>query len=176
VSGTLRIVAVFTAAAVLYGLLHDQVTARVCLEYFTVAHRPIARSSSATVLGAVWALVAAAPAGIFAGTLVSLAARDGLGPKLEWRRFVRPLLRLAAMTAGAAMLAGLAGYVLTARGAVRMIADYAHVITPPRQPRFMAVVYAHIASFTAGITGTLVIAVRAQALRARLRVERHGVA
>lgn len=80
------------------------------------------------------------------------------------------------MTAVLAILAGLAGYVLTARGAVRMIDDYAHVIAPQRQARFMAVVYAHIASFTAGITGTLVIAVRAQALRRRQRVARHRAA
>lgn len=34
----LRIVALSVLAAVTYGVLHDQVTARMCLEYFTVAH------------------------------------------------------------------------------------------------------------------------------------------
>jgi hypothetical protein len=35
-------------AAVLYGVLHDQITARVCLEYFTVFHPPVFATQSPT--------------------------------------------------------------------------------------------------------------------------------
>ena len=38
-------------AAVAYGIVHDQITARLCVEYFTVAHPPLIHTSSPTVLG-----------------------------------------------------------------------------------------------------------------------------
>jgi hypothetical protein len=164
----IRIVALFTVLAAIYGVAHDQITARVCIEYFTIAHAALVRSDSPALLGFVWGVLAGAPAGAFAGTTVALAARDGARPKLDWRHFLRPALRLAALMALSALLAGAAGYVLTARAGVRMVADYADRIPPDRHPRFMAVVYAHLASFGVGLAGTLAIAFRSQRLRWRL--------
>ena len=46
----LQIVLLGTGAAVLYGVVHDQVTVRICLEYFTRAHPAIFPTSS-PVLG-----------------------------------------------------------------------------------------------------------------------------
>src|SRR5262249_32121548 len=37
----IKITALCVAATVLYGICHDQVTARVCVEYFTVGHPPV---------------------------------------------------------------------------------------------------------------------------------------
>src|ERR1044071_7564566 len=37
----LRIVALALGAAILNGVLHDQVTARICVEYFTIGHPPL---------------------------------------------------------------------------------------------------------------------------------------
>ena len=42
----LKIIAVFTLAAVAFGLVHDQITARVCMEYFTIAHVTIVPTQS----------------------------------------------------------------------------------------------------------------------------------
>ena len=39
------------AVAVVYGILHDQVTARVCVEYFTIGHPPMFPTNSPTLLG-----------------------------------------------------------------------------------------------------------------------------
>jgi hypothetical protein len=33
---------------VVYGIVHDQVTARVCVEYFTVGHPPVFQTNSDT--------------------------------------------------------------------------------------------------------------------------------
>lgn len=163
----LRIVGLFTGAAVLYGVLHDQVTARVCVEYFTVAHPRLTGSELPLVVGLSWGVVASAPAGAFAGALVALAAREGPRPRLGWRHFVRPVAWLAAAMAPIALMAGLAGYHLTARGRVRMIEEYARAVAPERHARFMADVYAHLASYGVGLAGTLLFATRARAARAR---------
>jgi hypothetical protein len=161
----LKIIGLFTVAAVLFGLIHDQITARVCLEYFTVAHVTIVASQSPTVLGLVWGVVATWWAGALAGIIVSLAAREGPWPKLPWNHFVRPASALAGAMAGSALLAGVAAYVLTAHGAVHIVSDYEDLIAPERQARFMADVWAHLASYAVGLLGSVAIA--AMALRSR---------
>jgi hypothetical protein len=55
---SLRIILLCILAAVVYGILHDQVTARVCVEYFTVGHPPIFHTESPTLLAIVWGFVA----------------------------------------------------------------------------------------------------------------------
>lgn len=161
----IRIVALFAALAAVYGVVHDQVTARVCLEYFTIAHPSVLRSDSPTWLGLTWGILAGAPAGAFAGAMVGLAAGESALSKLGWRHFLPSALRLCALMAVAAALAGASGHFLTARGHVSMLAEYADRIPSERHPRFMAVVYAHLASFGVGLAGTLVIAARTQRRR-----------
>ena len=45
------IIGLAICAAVVYGVLHDQVTARICIEYFTIGHPRLIDSDSPTVLG-----------------------------------------------------------------------------------------------------------------------------
>ncbi len=56
-------------ASVLYGLLHDQVTARVCVEYFTIGHPRVMASKSPTPLALYWGVVAPWWVGLPAGIL-----------------------------------------------------------------------------------------------------------
>lgn len=51
-------VALSVLAAVVYGILHDQITARICVEYFTIGHARLIDSDSPTVLGLFWGVVA----------------------------------------------------------------------------------------------------------------------
>lgn len=44
--------------AVLYGIVHDNVTARICLEYFTIGHRRAFASDSPTLHAMYWGVVA----------------------------------------------------------------------------------------------------------------------
>jgi hypothetical protein len=54
---TLAIVAICIGSAVVYGILHDLVTARVCVEYFTIGQVPFF-GTSPTILGLGWGIVA----------------------------------------------------------------------------------------------------------------------
>ena len=162
---TIRVVALFTALAAMYGVVHDQVTARVCLEYFTIAHPQVVRSHSPALVGLAWGLLAGAPAGAFAGAMVGLAAGERALSKLGWRHFLPSALALCAVMAVAAALAGACGHFLTARGEVQMLAEFAPLVPRDRHARFMAVVYAHLASFGVGLAGTVAIAVRTQRRR-----------
>ena len=45
-------------AAAGYGIIHDQITARICLEYFTIGHTPVFATTSPTLLALGWGVIA----------------------------------------------------------------------------------------------------------------------
>lgn len=53
-----KIVFFCVLAAVVYGLLHDQVTAHLCVEYFSVAHPPVFHTGSPFLLALGWGVIA----------------------------------------------------------------------------------------------------------------------
>jgi len=65
-------------AAVLYGVVHDQITVRVCLEYFTVGHPRIFDTENPTLLGLAWGIVATWWMGLLLEVPLAIAARAGL--------------------------------------------------------------------------------------------------
>ena len=54
----LKIILLCILAAVVYGILHDQVTARVCVEYFTIGHPPVFYTDDPTLLAFGWGVIA----------------------------------------------------------------------------------------------------------------------
>src|ERR1039457_4994451 len=54
----LKIAFTCVMAAVIYGIVHDQITARICLEFFTFFPPPIFHTQSPTLLGIGWGIVA----------------------------------------------------------------------------------------------------------------------
>jgi hypothetical protein len=46
----IAIVILCIVSAVSYGILHDQITARICVEYFTIGHPPVFDTTSPTWL------------------------------------------------------------------------------------------------------------------------------
>ena len=58
-----QIILLSILSACLYGVVHDQITIRVCLEYFTVAHPPYFPTHSPTLLAICWGVAATAGIG-----------------------------------------------------------------------------------------------------------------
>ena len=46
----IAILLISVLAAIFYGVVHDQITARICVEYFTIGHARLIDSDSPTVL------------------------------------------------------------------------------------------------------------------------------
>ena len=107
---TLKIIGLSVVAAVAYGIVHDQITARLCLEYFTVFHRRAFASDSPTLHALYWGVVATWWMGLGLGIPICLFARCGRRPKLTARDLVRPLLCLMAASAIVSALFGTAGF------------------------------------------------------------------
>src|SRR3954471_15229661 len=84
-------------AAVMYGIVHDQITARVCVEYFTIGHPPIFNTDSPTLLGLGWGVVATWWGGVVLGIGLAIAARAGTSrPPWPVASWIKPFAWLMA--------------------------------------------------------------------------------
>jgi hypothetical protein len=159
---SLAIVLMCVLALVGYGVLHDQVTARVCVEYFTVGHPPLFATNDPTLLGLGWGVVATWWAGALLGVALALAARAGKRPRRDARSLVCPLAVLLAV-----MAAGAVGGALAERGVVFLVGPLAERVPPERHAAFLADLWAHDASYLLGCVGGVVLAVRVWRLRGK---------
>ena len=103
---SVRIILFCIAAAVSYGIVHDQVTARVCVEYFTIGHPPVFAPKDPTLLGIGWGILATWWVGLLLGLPLAVAARAGRRPKRSAASLVQPVLCLFGVTAACALIAG----------------------------------------------------------------------
>jgi hypothetical protein len=163
----LAIVLMCLAAAAGYGIAHDQVTARVCVEYFTVGHPPVFDTEDPTLLGLGWGIFATWWVGILLGVALAFAARAGSRPKRTVASLVRPVAYLVAVTAVGAFAAGVAGWLLASSGAVILVGPIARKLPPDRHVPFLADLWAHSASYFVGFVGGVVVLVRVWQSRRR---------
>jgi hypothetical protein len=161
----LSIVGMSVLAAIVYGIVHDQITVRVCVEYFTVAHPPLFDTTSPTILGLCWGIAATWWVGLALGNLLAYAARFGTRPKLNATDLVRPIGRLLLVMAVASFLAGLTGWALCTTNVVHLGGPIGAHVEQSRHARFMADWWAHGASYLVGAVGGLVLSVRTWRLR-----------
>lgn len=148
-----RIVLLCMAAACAYGVLHDEITVRVCPEYFTVAHPPYFPTSSPTLLALCWGVAATVGIGFVLGLILArIACSPGL-PLYPIARLARHIAALLAVMATAALTAGVAGSELASRHQLSLPQSFAEAIAPRDHARFMAVWFAHGASYLFGLGG-----------------------
>src|SRR6266446_2949414 len=97
-------------AAVSYGIVHDQITARVCVEYFTIGHPPVFHTDSPTLLGFGWGVIATWWVGLPLGILLACAARVGTWPRISARQLISPTLILLVVMGVCAAFFGWRGF------------------------------------------------------------------
>ncbi len=102
-----RFVLMGLATLVAYAVLQDQVSARLCPEYFTVMHPPIPGLTDPTLLGISWGFLGAWWGGAMLGLGLGMVATVGPRPVLSPRELVRPL---AVYVGGLAAVTALTGY------------------------------------------------------------------
>lgn len=110
-------------AACLYGIANDQITARICPEYFTQGFhkrnvRPIKKtllgkalsSQSPTTLGFSWGVYSTWWMGALMSLPIMTASRLGSESKLNWQQLVKPAATALAFMSASSAIAGLVGY------------------------------------------------------------------
>jgi len=164
-----RIILFATLAAIAYGIVHDQVTAHLCVEYFTIAHPPVFPTRSPFLLGIGWGIIATWWVGLLLGIGLAAAARLGPMPRQGLADLRTSIIRLMLISATLACLAGALGAVLLASGVTRLDEAWAARIPPGSQVAFTAVAWAHDASYASGLLGGLWLIVRTVRERRYLR-------
>jgi len=162
-----RIILLCIGSAALYGVIHDQVTARICIEYFTVAHEHVIETQSPTLLGLYFGFAATWWVGAILGILLALACRSGSLPRLTALQLIRPIGILLLTRATCALVSGIIGFVLVWRGVVS-VGDWASLIPAGSHARFLADAYAHAASYASGLLGGIGVIVWAVRFRRKL--------
>lgn len=148
------------SAAITYGIAHDQITARVCVEYFTIGHPPVFETESPTLLAFGWGIIATWWVGLLIGVPLAIAARIGSRPKLAAGALLRPLAALLGVMGCCAGVAGVIGYALARGGAVVLLEPLASMVPQDRHTAFIADLWSHSASYLVGFVGGVVLIVR----------------
>jgi hypothetical protein len=156
----MRIVLFVVGAAIGYGILHDLVTAHLCVEYFTIAHPPVFPTESPILLALGWGVIATWWVGLALGIGLASAARFGHLPKMGLAEVRRPIVILLLVSAAAASVAGAIGALLVSSGVTPMIGEWAVMIPSERHVAFSAAAWAHGASYGVGGLGDLVVIIR----------------
>lgn len=156
---TLAIVLLCVGAAAAYGLIHNQITARVCIEYFTIGHPRMFKSDSPTLHALFWGVAATWWAGLLSGLLIATAARAGSWPRLTVRNVWPLVLALVVVMALAAWTAGTFGRSFAKTYPPEQpLKAWGGEVPANRYADFMACAYAHGASYQVGFVGSAVVA------------------
>lgn len=147
-----KIVGLAILSGILYGIAHDQVTARICVEYFTVFHPPVFLTQSPTLLAFGWGIIATWWVGAILGICLAISCRAGSGPKIAAAALVRPVGWLLLAMGSCALVAGCVGF------AWGQVPDYMRgMLSPALERRFVADWWAHGASYASGLLGGMVL-------------------
>lgn len=155
-----KITALSVIAAAGYGIVHDQITARVCVEYFTIGHAPVFDTDDPTLLGLGWGVLASWWVGLILGVPLAAVARLGRWPKRSARSLVRPIAWLMLITAVCAAIAGVIGWLLARNGVVFLLNDLHDRVPREKHVPFLACLWAHSASYFIGFVGGIIVIVR----------------
>jgi hypothetical protein len=148
-----RIILFATAAAIIYGVLHDLVTAHLCVEYFTIAHPPVFATDSPWLLALGWGVIATWWVGLLLGTGQAATARLGSRQPVDLKDLARPVVLLMLVSAAIALIAGGVGALAFTIAGTPLLGEWAESIPPNRHLAFAAVASAHTASYAAALIG-----------------------
>lgn len=160
---SLKIIAACICAAVIYGIVHDQFTARICIEYFTVFHPPVFATQSPTLLALGWGVIATWWAGAIIGILLAFAARAGKRPRLLFRSVAIYIPVLLAVMGFCAVVSGTIGYFWAP-----LPQELARALPHAMQRRFLADWWAHSASYFSGFAAGALLCIFVWLRRSKL--------
>lgn len=152
-----KIIIATVVLAILYGIIHDMITAHLCVEYFTIGHPTIIESTSPVALALVWGIIATWWVGLPLGILLAIVSQSGKRPVLPVKEVLRyAFFLLIAMFVIAAIFGTIAGFA-AANGNLRLSDSYEALLPEKSRVYFMTAAWAHGASYLSGTIGTLII-------------------
>lgn len=154
---TLKIILSAFIAAISYGIIHDMITAHLCVEYFTIGHPKIIESESPVLLALTWGFIATWWVALPMGLLIAGFNQFGKKPSLEYREVLKLIMKLVLIMFGIALLAGIVGYALTEFDIINLVPRLAEQMDSTKYSRFLSAGWAHTSSYISGVIGTLIV-------------------
>lgn len=159
----LQIVFASVAAAILYGIVHAEITSWLSAEYFALGHTRWAMSPSPGLSG----LAGGAVLGLCVGVLVALAARVGRRAQLELRDVRVPLAVFYVALFVLAIMALAMGWAGAVGEKFHPPAEIQTELTRERWRHYVAAEWAHSASYAFGAFGGLAVCAHTLLVRRR---------
>lgn len=141
-----------------YAMLQDQVSARLCPEYFTVFHPPIPGLTDPTLLGISWGFIGAWWGGILLGLVVGLVATLGSRPQLAPRELVWPL---GVLVLAVATVTALTGFTVWHHAKLLGVSltDPSDLLPRERHPGLLTVACYHLSAYASATIGGIVLCI-----------------
>jgi len=157
-------------AVVGYAMLQDQVSARLCPEYFTVLHPPIPGLTDPTLLGICWGFIGGWWGGIVLGYAAGLVSTLGPRPPLAPRDFVKPLVVLMCAVG---TVTALCGYSVWRHANMLSVSleGMDELIPPERHRAALVVASYHLVAYASATIGGVVVCVWLRAERRKRDVK-----
>ena len=153
ITNSAKVILITILAAITYGIIHDEITAHLCVEYFTLAHAPLFHTDSPAILGLCWGIAATLGVGLVLGVLLAAVSQSGASPPYPIPPLIRSISSLLLMMALSAALPGIMGFNLSRHSLIPFPSGFAYLIPLDRHDRFIAVWFAHSASYLVGFLG-----------------------
>ncbi len=142
-----------------YGMVQDQVSARLCPEYFTVFHPPVPGLTDPTLLGIAWGFLWACGGGLILGYVAGVVATAGTQPPLAPRDALRPFLTLLVVVGLMTALAGYSVHRHAEMFGVTLDPELAAGCPPERQRALLIVACAHFVTYATSAVGGVAVCV-----------------
>ena len=156
------------AAAIGFGIIHDQITVRICAAYFTVGHPPVFPTDDPTLLALGWGVLATWWVGMILGVALGVANVVGRRPMLPALAFRRPLAWTLIFVAATALLAGVAGNISAKLGWVSLSWPMRLQVPEKQHVAFMTDLWAHAGSYVGGAVAGIALCVTTLKKRSKL--------
>lgn len=149
-----KIILLSIGAAVLYGVIHDQFSTRISMEYFTIAHPPMIDSSDPTIQALFWGTAGTWWVGLILGLPLAYVSSFGKEAPVSWKKLIEPLFILLLIMGSCSFLANqLTTLYQQTHPALYPYAGIAsHLLKD-----FSVVANMHYASYASGLIGGLIL-------------------
>jgi hypothetical protein len=166
-----KIIGLSILAAIVYGIIHDQITARISVEYFNPGHPPIfGGTMNPTLLGLGWGVIATWWVGFFLGVPLGICSTVGGLPRVSAMDLIKPIAVMLVVLATLAALSGVTGYVAARSGHFPFDSELNDPDTPADQRvRFATAHATHLASYAFGTLLGIALCIWVLVRRYRLR-------
>jgi len=143
-------------AAIGYGIIYDQITIRICPEYFTVWHPRVSDSTNLTVIALIWGFIATWWMGLSLGLLLASFAVFGRQPLPSGRFILRTIGRILLWTAGVTLLTGLCAWIFRFEAYPYVMGYSLYQLGPEFRRRFGVDYWMHTTSYFGGLITCIV--------------------